>query len=91
MVKYNRKEKLNNKLIMERMLQMIRTSKKAIDAEISSGAFYKLRTIYDIESAVKYWRRIAYSGSYQRFTGLVFLAPSGQLYATTEEELIAEI
>ena len=69
---------------------MLKTSKKAINAEIRSGAFYKLRTIHEIESAGKYWRRIAYSGSYQGFTGLVFLAPSGQLYATTEEDLIVE-
>lgn len=69
---------------------MIRTSRKDIDAEIMRGNYYKITTEFEIKLARKKFRRVAFSCSNLGFTGLVFVAPSGKFYATTDKILIAK-
>ena len=69
---------------------MIRTSKKDIEAEIMRGNYYEISSVFEIEYARKNFKRVAYSCSNAGFTGLVFVAPSGNFHATTDKNLIAK-
>lgn len=69
---------------------MIRTSKKDIEAEIMRGNYYEITRALQIKHARKNFKRVAYSRSNAGFTGLVFVSPSGNFYATTDKNLIAK-
>lgn len=69
---------------------MIRTSKKEIEKEIMRGDYCKITRKVEIKIARKKFKKVAYSCSSLGVTGIVYLAPSGDFYATTDKNLIDE-
>ena len=67
---------------------MIRTVKKDIDREIKEGRYIDIVGKYEADYCNRSCKRIAFSYGTYGLTGLVFVAYNGEVYATTDRNII---